>query len=202
MQPFSLIRLFKTLHGWIGVILLPWVVIAGLTGIYMNHSKAILRMLPDGSYNERLFDSWQPKRAMDLDAAMALARSVAPDTTFRLDRKRTTYHGRDAFTLTSRETTVIVTKASGHYWVKTAFFRRTYAPDGTRLDTKFYWGALFSRLHEFGFVDNRFGRWITDILGGMFVVFGVTGLTLFLSPRLRRSKNRRAARQRAGTAQS
>ncbi|MBL9048118.1 MAG: hypothetical protein JNK34_12550, partial [Tabrizicola sp.] len=30
-------RLVRTLHSWLGLLILPWVILAGFTGLYMNH---------------------------------------------------------------------------------------------------------------------------------------------------------------------
>jgi hypothetical protein len=55
------------------------------------------------------------------------------------------------------------------------------------------------RIHNYGWIDSTFGRWITDIVAGCFVLFALSGVTLFLMPRLRRRRNRRA-RLRAASA--
>jgi len=35
-------RKLRVVHGWLGAIILPWIVLAGLTGFYMNHKDAVI----------------------------------------------------------------------------------------------------------------------------------------------------------------
>ena len=84
--------------------------------------------------------------------------------------------------------------ATGHYWVKTDFTRLTHAPDGTLLERKIYWEGIFKRLHVRGWLSGTFGTWIADITAAALVMFGLSGIVLFLVPRLRRRQNRRRMR--------
>lgn len=187
---FSFIRLLKSLHGWLGFFVLPWIIVIGLTGIYLNHSKLILGYLPAGNYNEAKFDDW-PKTNLDEAAAKSIAVAVFPGDTLKKD-KSTSYHGRDTVRFDGTDGQVIIALETGHYWVKTRYVRRTFDPDGRQLDTKLYWGSLFKRLHRTGWFDNTLGTWLADITAGAMVIFGLSGIILFLTPRLRRRKNRRA----------
>ena len=46
------LRSLRLVHSWLGVLVLPWIVLFGLTGFYLNHERAVLSLLPDGAYDE------------------------------------------------------------------------------------------------------------------------------------------------------
>lgn len=186
-------RLLKTLHGWLGVIVLPWVIIIGLTGLFLNHERLVMGWLEGEGYDEAQFDVWPGAMPVTLDDAKALALRLYPDTDFSLGDDRT-YHGREAAIFEAGGTQVIVALQSGHYWVKTDTSRVTHAPDGTVLETRTYWESIFKRLHVRGWLTSAFGTWLADITATAMVVFGLSGIVLFLVPRLRRRQNRRNRR--------
>jgi hypothetical protein len=183
-------RLLKTLHGWLGVIVLPWVLIIGLTGLFLNHERLVMGVLEGDSYDEAQFDAWPNAAPLSPQDAKALARRLYPDLTLTV-ADDTAYHGREAAIFDLGDTQVIVALTTGHYWVKTDFGRVTHAPDGTVLETKVYWEGIFKRLHERGWLSNRFGSWLADITATAMVLFGLSGIVLFLMPRARRVQNRR-----------
>ncbi|MBL9048517.1 MAG: PepSY-associated TM helix domain-containing protein [Tabrizicola sp.] len=186
-------RLLKTIHGWLGVIVLPWVVIIGLTGLFLNHEGLVMGFLSSGGYDEAQFDTWPDPQPKSVASARALAEGLYPDQPLTVDAD-TSYHGREAAIFNVGDTQVIVALKTGHYWIKTDFRRVTYAPDGQVLTTKTYWESLFKRLHVRGWLSNRFGTWAADITAMALVVFGLTGIILFLAPRVRRLRNRRRMR--------
>ena len=188
-------RLLKTVHGWLGVIVLPWVILIGLTGLYLNHERLVMSLLEGQLYDEAQFDTWPDPQPMTIPAAQVLAEALYPGEMAALDGE-TSYHGREAAIFNVGETQVIVALKTGHYWVKTDLRRITHAPDGTVLETKTYWESIFKRLHERGWLTSDFGTWLADITATAMVVFGLSGIVLFLVPRLRRRQNRR--RMRAG----
>lgn len=187
-------RLLKTIHGWLGVIILPWVIIIGLTGLFLNHQGLVLALLDAPGYDEAGFESWPDLRPQSPDTARALAEGLLSDESLTPDPE-TRYHDREAAIFTAGGTQVIVALATGHYWVKSDTRRVTHAPDGTMLETKIYWERIFKRLHEWGWLSSRFGSWLADITATAMVVFGLSGIVLFLVPRFRRRQNRRRMRQ-------
>lgn len=186
-------RLLKTIHSWLGVIVLPWVLIIGLTGLFLNHERLVMGVLGGQDYDEAQFDTWAEPRPMTAEAARSLAESLFPGVALKVEPK-TSYHGRAAALFDAGAAQVIVALKTGHYWVKTENRRITHAPDGTVLDGKVYWESLFKRLHVRGWLSTRFGTWLADITAAAMVVFGLTGIVLFLIPRLRRRQNRRRMR--------
>ncbi|MGM9401904.1 PepSY-associated TM helix domain-containing protein [Aliiroseovarius sp. KMU-71] len=190
--------MLKTLHGWIGVLLLPWIVLVGVTGLYMNHARAVSDFLSPAAYDESQFESWPSAAPVTQGDARRLAYKIYPEAEFE-EGKSSKYHDRPVWKFKSGSDQVLVERNTGHYWVKTWFTRETFSPDGQLLHSKRYWGSVMDRIHNYGWIDSTFGRWITDIVAGCFVLFALSGVTLFLMPRLRRRRNRRA-RLRAASA--
>lgn len=190
-------RLLKTVHGWLGVIVLPWVIIIGFTGLFLNHESLFIDVLSAERYDEGQFDHWPGAKALTVDAARDLAERALPGKSLTLDPDKT-YHGREAAIFDTARTQVIVALQTGHYWIKTDFTRTTHAPDGQVLDRKIFWESIFKRLHVRGWLSRTFGTWFADITGMAMIVFGLSGIVLFLVPRLRRRQNRKRMRA-AGT---
>jgi hypothetical protein len=186
-------RLLKTVHGWLGVLVLPWVLVIGLTGLFLNHEGLVLGWLQGAEYDEAQFDAWPDPRPMTSDAARALAATLLPEAELKRNADQS-YHGRPAASFEAAGTEVIVALQTGHYWVKTDTSRVTHAPDGSVLETKVYWEAIVKRLHVQGWLTGTFGTWLADITAAAMVIFGFSGIILFLVPRLRRRQNRRRMR--------
>lgn len=184
-------RFLKTLHSWMGVVILPWVVIAGLTGLYMNHSRLVLSLLPAADVAADTLDSLAGGVAQTEESARALALASAPDAGLDLtgdDR----FRKRAVFTFDGRGVDVMVDRATGYHWVQTRYVTVLRAPDGSRVDTDIRWSRVLSSLHTRGWIGSTLGSWLADITAGALAVFGLSGLYLFAAPRLRRRKNRRA----------
>lgn len=186
-------RLLKTVHGWLGVIVLPWVILIGLTGLFLNHERLVLGWLEGARYDEAQFDTFPGARPLTVEEARALAGGLFPGVALTL-AEDTTYHDREAAIFQASGTQVIVALKTGHYWIKTDLSRVTHAPGGKVLETKIYWEGIFKRLHEQGWLTRSFGTWLADITAAAMVVFGLSGIVLFLVPRLRRRQNRRRMR--------
>jgi len=187
-------RALRTIHSWLGFVIMPWIIVIGLTGFYLNHSRLFVSLLNGGDYDEAQFDAWPDPKPVDQAAALVLAKSVWPGVTFRLSSTKV-YHKRPVWYYKSGEKQVIVARATGHYWVKTYRTRQTFDPTGRLLHSKTYWGSIFKTLHARGWIDSTFGSWLADLTAGAMVVFGVSGMFLFVNPRLRRRRNRRARQQ-------
>lgn len=186
-------RLLKSVHGWLGVLVLPWVIIIGLTGLFLNHQGLVMGWLEGDGYDESQFDLWPGARAVTPAEARALAERQLPGRVLT-PGDATAYHGRPAAIFEADGTQVIVALTTGHYWIKTDLRRVTYAPDGTVLEAKTYWEGIFKRLHERGWLSRSLGTWLADITAAAMVVFGLSGIVLFLMPRLRRRRNRQRLR--------
>lgn len=186
-------RFLKTLHSWLGVMILPWVVAAGFTGLYMNHDDLILSVFPDTEhYDAALFDASPKAQKVDEAGAERIAEGLAPEALLELNDAEDWFHDRHVYTFDAGRYDVIIDRATGFGWTDGRYMTRTFQPDGTALHTRIRWGRVLSSIHERGWVGTGLGTWLADIVAGALVVFGLSGLVLFVAPRLRRAKNRRA----------
>ncbi|MCP3972745.1 MAG: hypothetical protein GY717_20970 [Rhodobacteraceae bacterium] len=181
----AVLRGLRFVHSWLGIFIVPWIIIIGATGLYLNHATAILSLIDAEPYEESQFAGWPGARPADLEAALDIAAGVWPDEPV-LASENGVYHDKRSFILKKASGRVIVTRDTGHYFVKTNLTRTTFAPDGTRLHRRIYWGSIFGQLHTDGWVGGRLGSWLADITSVAMVVFGLTGIVLWWLPRARR----------------
>jgi hypothetical protein len=191
-------RLLKTLHSWLGLFILPWVIVAGLTGLYMNHEQLILSVLPVGDVGAGQFIAGGTVQTEA--SARVLAEAMFGDLG---SAKRKTNEGRPAVAFKAEDgSEVLVDLETGHLWQVSRHAVTLHAPDGQVLAWDWRWSKILSSLHRRGWVDSTLGTWLADITASALMVFGTTGLILVASPRVRRWKNRRARlayqRQAAG----
>ena len=194
----SIERMLKAIHSWLGVVILPWVILAGLTGLYMNHRDLVLSVFPQESFDPVQFDAAPEAVAQDQSSALLIARAAMQDIPLRL-LSDTSYAGRTVFTIDAGDQDVIVDAASGFYWIDSRYRSAIFTPEGRPVSASVKWKKVLSSLHARGWVGSTLGTWLADIAAGALAVFGATGLVLFALPRLRRFRNRRArlAMQRA-----
>ena len=199
---FSLERSLRSIHSWLGVLILPWVIILGLTGLYLNHAGLVKSVLPNTQKADlSVIDLWPNPQPVDNVMAVKLAGQVWPNlSTMALSEGK--YRRQPVINVETDRGTLSVVKKSGHYWVRGDWQRSFFAPDGTELARYMAWGGLFKRLHKYGLTTKGFGTWLADIAAVALVVFGFTGLVLFINPRLRRRKNRRARSAHLKTVQA
>lgn len=186
LRPPSYQRLFQTIHGWLGIFVMPLIIVIGLTGFFLNHSEAISALLPNRDYDESRFDDWPDRQPADAEAAHAIAVAVWPNTRFSASRNAR-YHERAAFIFDSPRGQVIVAAKTAHYWVKTRFLRKTFDPDGRLLARKVYWGNIITVIHRMGSSGDAPGIWFADIAAISMIIFGLTGIVLFFTSRGRES---------------
>ena len=95
-----MIRTLRTIYSWIGIFVMPWIIVIGLTGLYLNHSKAVNNLLDRSSYDESQFDISPSKRVVD----EAMTREIAEKVwAIRYSGKiaEDEYHDRAVFILNS-----------------------------------------------------------------------------------------------------
>ena len=151
-----MLRLLRSSHGWIGIFIFPWIVIIGATGFYLNHAQMILSVLEGPKYAESRFDEWPVTEPLTREAARALAMTVWPGEPIGKVTEKD-YHDRPSFDFKKPSGHIIVTRPTGHYFVKTRYTRRTFAADGELLHSKTYWGAIFKGLHRAGWFGGALG---------------------------------------------
>lgn len=186
----SVERFLKSVHSWLGAMILPWVVAAGVTGFYMNHRDLVLSVLPE-PVGAEVFESSPMAREVGAAEAERIAEKMAPDETLLPDGSAQ-FHGRAVFAFDGDAVRVYVDRATGFGWVRGRYVTRVAAPDGAVLAREVRWSRVLSSIHQRGWVGSALGTWLADILAGALVVFGLSGLVLFAAPRLRRARNRRA----------
>ena len=185
----SIERALKTLHGWLGFVILPWIVMAGVTGLYQNHPNMVLGLMPTASVEGVLLES-QPARPTGLPEVRALSETVIGVSIAIASETR--FKSRSVYRVTGPQADLYVDQATGGYWVSGAYSQSLYAADGARIGTAIKWSKVLSALHKRGWLSHQFGSWPADIAAGALVVFGLSGLFLFIAPRIRRFRNRRA----------
>ena len=114
------LRFLRTIHGWIGVLVIPWVLLYGLTGFYLNHERDMAFLFGSDEV-DLLWREDQPGRLSDEAAARAWFAQVFPG----LQVEKVTgedYHGKPAFQIATGSLLVIAPKNS-------SFFPRTSPKD-------------------------------------------------------------------------
>ena len=192
---FGFERLLRSLHTWLGVMMLPWVIIAGVTGLYMNHSTLILLVFPVGDTDAAVLRA--PALPQTEASAAEIVKALYPNTRFD-DMGGSKQNVRQGYRFIADKIEAVVDQQTGYVSVKSRYFLHLYSPTGQRVASKPYWSKILSRLHQDGWVGGALGSWPADIVAAALVIFGSTGLYLFTAPRLRRAKNRRARRQAQG----
>ncbi len=179
-----ILKFFRTSHAWLGLFIFPWVLVIGLTGIYLNHKSLVLDWLDSSRYDESRFAEW-PVLDMEVGDALPIAQSIWPDEDIT-GVKGDVYHDMDSFVFTKDSGKIIITRATGHYFVKSNLSRQLYAPDGTLLDRKIYWKSVFKWLHARGWLNSTPGTWLADLTGVAMVIFSISGLFIFFMPRTKK----------------
>lgn len=179
------LKALRNLHGWLGFVLLPWIIVIGATGFYLNHARTILDWIEPAQFEESSLADWAGAGLVDGGAATEIAAQYWPQMPLP-GATHVSYHGFAAYEFKGSGLRVIVAEETGHYYVKTDFTRTTFAPDGTQVHKKIYWSTLFKRIHTRGWFDSTFASWLADITAISMVLFGLTGLVLFWMPRVRR----------------
>ncbi len=178
----------RSIHSWLGIFVFPWVIIIGLTGVYLNHSRPILSVIGQSEFSESQFD----KSPNAVEGTQDRARSLADEAwksgsitgVWEED-----YHGRPSIMVEKEGGLTILSIPTGHYYLKTRYTRRTFSPDGQLLHTKYYLGGIFKDLHTTGWLGGALGTWISDIVGMVLAVFGITGSIMWSIPKFRKLRS-------------
>jgi hypothetical protein len=189
-----LFRLFRTIHGWLGVLMLPWIVAIGFTGFYLNHPRAVLAFAGEDTLDAKALPPLPASVVVDEAYALAVVARYWPQdiATTIADGA---YHGMPSYLIDTTDRQVIVAKSSGYIFAKTDYTRRTYAPDGRLVDTKYYWKRVFKEFHVRGWLGKAAGTFLADAVSFALIAFGLSGLYMWSWPRLKRltASLRRAA---------
>ena len=180
----------RTLHGWLGIFVVPWVILIGATGFYLNHGKVISSMLFPEAFSEKDSDQHQPSSPITREQAQSLGEKIWPaDPIIKISEE--VYHGRPSFIIRKNSGNAILSIPTGHYYLKNRYKRRTYSPDGQLLNTKTYWGPVLKDIHRSGWLGGGLGTWIADAVSLAMVAFGITGAMMWSVPRVKRLRQGR-----------
>jgi len=188
----SFLGVCRTLHGWLGIFVVPWIILIGATGFYLNHGKVLSTMFFPPAFSEKNFDQQRPLSPITREQARRLGETVWPTDPIK-KISEDTYHGRRSFMIRKKSGTAILSIPTGHYYLKTRYKRHTYSPGGELLHTKTYWGRMFKDIHRSGWLGGSLGTWIADTVSLAMVIFGITGALMWLMPRIKRYRLRRRA---------
>ena len=187
----SLERLLRTLHGWLGLLVLPWIILAGLTGLFENHGGLFQQILPQGMFSAQMVQAL-PDQPVQAAGVQALATRLALQDTGR--PLPATILDRPGFRMNAQGVTLLVDGATGAYWLEGPFQSTLYAPEGRQIASRIRWAQVMIGWHRAGWLGAGLGTWPADITAAAMMVFGCSGIYLFLAPRLRRLRNRKARR--------
>lgn len=180
------LKYLRTLHSWLGLLVIPWVLMFGLTGFYLNHQDFILGLLPGEKFDESALAAAQLDEPLTLAQAKEIADAYWPDDTAAASAL-VNYHGFRAYRFDKPKGQVIVSVATGHFYTKTRAVRTTYSPSGEVLDRWYYWKYIFGILHKTGWFDFGFKTLLADITALAFIVFGLSGIVIWGLPRYKRA---------------
>lgn len=179
------LKTLRTLHSYLGLIVLPWVIFFGLTGLYLNHPDVVLSVFPYKSY-EDIGDSFTPRDIpLSAEDAAEIARTIWPQSEM-LSIERDTYHGHDALIFTRKAGRIIVAVETGHYYAKSNLTNTLYSPSGDVMARKIYWNYVFGVFHRTGWLGWSLGTILADLTAIALIVLGFSGLGLWYLPKHKR----------------
>ena len=151
------LSLCRTIHGWLGVFVMPWVLIIGATGLYLNHKNLFRPLFHQPAFSEAAFARVTPPAPITRETALRLGKKLWPDQGIRKISVKA-YHGRQSYFVQKARGNIIVSIATGHYYLRTRFRRQTFSPHGQLLHSKFDWPRLLKDLHEAGWAGRGLER--------------------------------------------
>ena len=73
--------LARSIHSWLGILLLPWVIFFGITGLYLNHQELVISWLPNSEYNEAIFRQNYLENSVSREIAQTIATNIGKTKT-------------------------------------------------------------------------------------------------------------------------
>jgi hypothetical protein len=181
------LRLCRTVHGWLGALVMPWVLIIGSTGFYLNHTQLVLSAIGYSEFSENDL-AGASESDVTRQLIQQVAASVWPDERV-LESGFVKYRGRQALALKKDSGLIIIPgPRTNHYFVNTTYTEKTYTIDGKLVHQQYNIKSMLKSLHERGWIGNRLGSWLADIVACAMVFFSLSGLIMWLIPRIRKLK--------------
>jgi hypothetical protein len=191
------LRICRTMHSWLGALVMPWVLIIGATGFYLNHSQSVLELLGQTELSQSDFNNLTELPITE-EIASQIAETVWPDQPL-LGTNLANYRGRQSFGFKKASGYIFVPASrSGLYFVETTLSRQTYALDGRLLHSQYNLKRVFKSLHEKGWVGDGLGTWLADIVAVAMIFFSLTGITMWSVPKVRKLRGLPPRGKKAG----
>jgi len=182
----KILKYLRMFHAWLGVLVIPWVLMFGLTGFYLNHQNFVLGLLPAGEFDESALAANPLEKPLTLDEATRLSDSFWPEDPAQ-KVSMGNYHGFSAYQFDKPQGQIIVAVATGHYYTKTALVNTTYSAQGEVLNRRYYWRYIFGIFHKTGWLNWGFKTLLADLTALSFIAFGLSGIFLWAMPRYKKA---------------
>jgi hypothetical protein len=179
------LRICRTIHSWLGALVMPWVLIIGATGFYLNHSQMVLKLIGYAELLESDLDG-SLKLAVTPDLAQNIAASVWTQEPV-LESGFMKYRGEKSLAIKKASGMIIIPgPSSNHYFVRTNWKESTFNMDGKLVHQQYNLKPILKSLHERGWLGSTFGTWFADAVAVAMVFFGFSGMIMWATPKLRK----------------
>lgn len=185
----QVLKVFRTIHSYLGIIALPWVILFGISGLYLNHPNLITNILPASAYSDTSEQFESLETPLTSEQAADIARLYFQNSPMKSIRE-IEYHGFNSIEFQRESGTIIVSKETGHYYVKNNFQNVLHSADGVVVDRKIYWNYFLGVFHRTGWFGWSIGTILADITAFALIIFGISGMTIWYIPRHRRFKRK------------
>jgi hypothetical protein len=183
------LKFLRKLHSWLGIIALPWVILFGVTGFYLNHPDVIRAILPLTSYEDVGTRFEVLPKPLTMEEAEKIAQAYWPESQMKSVSK-SVYHGHEAINFEREAGQIIVAVDTGHYYVKSRLKNLQFSPDGDLVGRKIYWNYVFGVFHRTGWLGWSLGTILADITSLALITFGISGMVLWYLPKHKGLKRR------------
>ncbi len=172
--------LVRTTHRWVGIVVFPFVLFEGVSGIYLNHTDVFsVPFVQSSATVPNLAEPW------DIGEAEILAQTVLGGPVKEIKRKRE--GGRYYYRLRAdlrQKRTIVLEPRSHTYWFATRYTASRYTKSGEIIEYRWRWKHIFADLHN-GVIVGGFGRLLSDLIGVCLILFVATGTTMWFLTRQR-----------------
>ena len=172
----------RTTHRWVGIVVFPFVLFEGVSGVYLNHTDVFSVPFVQTSITvPTLVEPW------DIGEAEILAQTVLGGPVKEIKRKREggRHYYRHRADMRAKKT-VVLEPQSHSYWFTTRYTATRYTKSGEIIEHRWRWKHIFGDLHT-GLIGGWFGRLLADFVGVCLILFVVTGTTMWFLTRPRPS---------------
>ncbi len=170
--------LLKSVHKTTGILVFPLVLLAGLTGFYLNHGKPLSRFFAQPPTAMAAQSSPWSQEEAEKRAVAILGGPVNEDVKRR--KKDRFYFRAHA----NRKRLVGIDPQSHTYWLITRHGRTRYDANGAYLEHRWFLRRIAKDIHT-GKIIGWGGRLLADLVSLCLVVFAITGIVMWFLSRNR-----------------